>query len=116
MTIAELIEDVRVTLPASVRAELEGVRVLVKGSPDAGDISRGCDPRLEGYFFGTRGGEDEDVGNALPDPGPAQGDVVIFVNNLRELSRAHVRKVLLHELSHALGCDEEDMALLGLGA
>jgi predicted Zn-dependent protease with MMP-like domain len=116
VTVAELIEDVRATLPDSIRAELAGVRVFVKGSPDAVDIRRGCDPRLEGYFFGTRGGDDEEMGNALPDPGPAQGEVVLFVNNFRELSRTHVRKVLLHELSHALGCDEDDMQCLGLGA
>jgi hypothetical protein len=96
-------------LPESVRQELARVSIDVRKVPGPLDISRGCDPMQVAYFFGTRRADDYEEGNTLPDPAGPEGELVIFLKNAGELTFGKLEGIVLHELAHALGYDEEEI-------
>lgn len=95
-------------LPADVRAAIADVAVLFEEFPDRNDL----DPDLLGFFEGSPAGETE---TGLP------GRITLWLGNLWDFSNAQeavfrdeTRITLLHEIGHALGWDEDEIAARGL--
>lgn len=117
MTETDVVLEVNASMPAEVRARVRGVAVMFKDRPERLDLSRGCAPTQRAYFYGTPAGGEDDGSTALPDESPAEGVIVIFRANFPGgMSVAELRKVLQHEIAHALGCEEDEMECLGLAA
>jgi len=98
-------------LPAGARAELRGTRILLKPTADDEDRKRGVTSQVA-YFWGSRPMDDDGVPGALPSADGARGDVVILLDRV---PAGGFRRVLLHELGHVLGYDEDDLEAMGLG-
>jgi len=114
-SLGNIVREVLAELGADALA-VAGVWLRVKARPDADDLARGCEPSQLGAFYGWarelgRMGE-----TALPDQRPAEGDVVLFLENIDPLTPENLRTVLRHELAHALGMEEEEIVALGLGS
>lgn len=117
---ALFVRELVASFPASVRAHLRGITATFRDRPTAEDLARGCAPDARGYFYGTPKGlaeSDEDT-TAIPEELEAAGEIVIFRANFPGgMDGRELRKVLEHEIAHALGVEEEEeMRLIGLGA
>jgi predicted Zn-dependent protease with MMP-like domain len=128
MTVEEckaIAADVLGELPQKVHDALERVTLHVLDAPPEGEPA---DAR--GAFVGQQAAEDDlgeedgaffdvdtDTGDLFQatDMGSciAAGDVFLFASNLK--SADDVERALYHEIAHALGEDENDAALLGVG-
>jgi predicted Zn-dependent protease with MMP-like domain len=104
-------------LPAELREKLEGVEFSIKTSLDEVDLQRGARHHLRGYYWGA---ERDEEGGLCPDmlermPGEeGPSAIVLFAQNIEPLTRDSVATVLVHELGHLLGFDEEEL-VEGLG-
>jgi predicted Zn-dependent protease with MMP-like domain len=127
LKLADVVREVLAEMPPEAkRFVADHVHIEVRDVPTDEDIARGADPDDRGYFYGRRlrgdgeledveewyADEDDDVAE-VPEAQPG-GVVVLFLGNIRPLTRAAVTDVLLHELAHAFGEDEDDVVLLGL--
>ena len=101
-------------LDAEDLERMRHVRIELALRPELEDVLRGCGGGEFGYFWGTRAGE-SDGGTELPET-EAVGLIRIFAGNIRPFCRATLELVLRHEIHHALGADEEDCDLAGLGS
>ena len=127
MKVADCIREVIAELPPEARALVEErVRFELRPTPTAADLELGARPDDRGLFVGLRvRGDDEDPDGELyaedcdevasPPSDEPQGVVVLFTANIRPLNQDHVREVVLHELAHFLGSDEDEAAELGVG-
>jgi len=95
-------------LPADLRAELKGVRVSVLPAPTPELLEEGCEPG-EGGAYIVRGEEEMPLSDELVDEKP-QRVIYLFANNITDADK--VREVMLHELGHAAGMDEEEVAAM----
>lgn len=95
-------------LPEDLRAEVRGVKLRVLARPTPELVEEGCEPG-EGGAYIVRGEEEMPLGDDLIDEKP-QRAIYLFADNITDT--AHVRRVLLHELGHACGMDEEEVAAM----
>lgn len=134
MKLREYIDEIVDELPPEA-AELvrNRIRWEFRLRPSSEDLGRGAEPEDRGYFYGFRvRGEDEvdlegegegevfladdddDIAE-VPEYRPG-GVIVLFTANIgKKLTRSAVRAVVMHELAHFLGEDEESALELGLG-
>lgn len=113
MTVAEVIADCRASLGPLDQVVVANVPVLPFGRPDGLDFGRGCTPGHLGYFYGVPREPDPRGATVLPDVEPVEGEIRIFLQNIRPLTAERVRTVVLHELHHALGYTEEEIRAMG---
>lgn len=113
MNVAREVRRVLAGLEPVERARVRGVRICVRRRPHRIDRQRGAG-KLVAYFWGVGAERLELRTTALPDERPAVGEIVIFKGRIRPLTRDRLRVVLLHELAHALGYEEEEI-VHGLG-
>lgn len=103
--VCEVVSEVAAATPVPVRMAIANVDVIVLAKPwkEIGmlDDSRGM---YEGTF--SSGADDELVQE------PPLGTIYLVASNLTDKDDA--RAVLLHEMAHALGLDETEVAGLGL--
>jgi predicted Zn-dependent protease with MMP-like domain len=105
-------------LPEEIASSLGDIPIYVDGLP-SDELIRMDDPPLDplvlGVFLGVPAGEER---GSWPD---AQPRIVLFHRNIakaggdRELLRKELRTTLFHEVGHAIGLDEEQLAAMGLG-
>lgn len=115
-----LVADVLAGLPAEL-GELvrDRVRIELRARPDREDLERGAGATWRGYFYGQQleqlahVTEWEAAGELLAPVRKGGGVVRIFLANLR--GPDELVEVLLHELHHFVGADEDDVAAEGLG-
>lgn len=130
MKLSEIVDEVLAELPEEIRRLVRKcVRFQARPRPGPEDLERGCEPDWQGYFYGRPcktedeldedGGEvfyaDEDDDVAEAEEYRPGGVIVLFTDNIRPRKVSVVREVLLHEIGHFLGEDEEDLGELGLG-
>jgi len=142
-TVNEVIARTVEELPEPLRALVKSsIKFVVRARPSAADIELGAEPTDQGFFVGFPVlGEDEDAGDLYQEEGEDiatpesaavlradEGDLVaevepytpggtisIFTANIRPLNETTVTEVILHELAHFAGEDEEGVFALGLG-
>jgi predicted Zn-dependent protease with MMP-like domain len=104
-----LVEYELARLPESVQAALQEVEVVVL---EAGDSVDGVPfpSDQKGLYQGTQLAADDGDDDGEADP--PTGTVYLYAPNLAD--EEDVTKTLWHELGHALGMSEEDVAALGL--
>jgi hypothetical protein len=98
--------EAREALPEHVREVLARVEFEITDDPTV---------EWKGCFTGWPGLADDDpeVEDEGDDPCLPEGRILLAAANLADA--AEVRAILLHEIAHALGFDETETALLGLG-
>ncbi len=110
----QVLEAVRASMTAEDLEAVRAVRVVCKPVPDGQDLQRGCGPQHKAAFWGI-GRELGVQGLAeLPDPRPAEGEIVLFLDNLVPVTEGRLRVALLHEYAHALGWEEDEIRAFGL--
>jgi len=102
----EAVRPLMAELPEQIRDELRGVRVAVLPAPTPELIEEGCELG-EGGAYIVRGEEEMPLGDELTDEKP-QRVIYLFAQNIADAAKA--REVFLHELAHACGLDEEEVA------
>lgn len=115
MNFAALVRSLFEEMGPYEAAAVAGVWLRLAVRPDAGDLARGCDPDQLGAFFGAAR-EIGRPGEPLPDCRPAEGEIVLYLGNIRPLNASTITTVLRHELLHARGYEEEEIHDMGLGA
>lgn len=110
MVIASALEE----LDDRERELVRGVRWQTKERPDTEDLARGVVPHQLGSYIGVPHDRradplDDDDWSMSPNTGPAEGTITIYLENLRPLTAEKIRRVFLHEVSHALGYTEEEI-------
>lgn len=101
-------EEFMLGLPEEIRAQLRGVRLAVMEKPTPELLADGVEAEEAGAFIQL--GEDVmPLGDGMTDEKP-QRTIYIFTQNLRPFDRATVESVLLHEIGHACGMDEAEVA------
>jgi predicted Zn-dependent protease with MMP-like domain len=100
-------------LPEDLRDELKSVRLVVMPRPNDLLVAEGVEPG-EGGAYITRGEEPMPLDDGMA--GDKQDRAIyLFGENLVPLTRETVQAVLLHEVAHACGLDEDEVkAALGL--
>jgi predicted Zn-dependent protease with MMP-like domain len=100
-------------LPLPLREHAAPLPVGYEPRPSRALLRDGCEPDLLGLFIGPP--------LAAPDESPLPPQILLFLDNLWELSggdeefyREEVRTTYLHELGHYLGLDEIDLEERGL--
>ncbi len=108
------ISDLRRRLPPAVRGAVADIPVMFEPAPDRALVDDGVDPDLLGLFLG--------------DPVAMEGEhteprrILLFVANLWDDAGGDLDEYLeqvcttyLHEIGHALGMEEGDLEVRGLG-
>ena len=113
MTARQVVAAVLAELPDEERETIKNVNLRLAGRPEAVDFRRGCLAAQKGYYWGTRRELGRQGEAAIPDGDPPSGEIVIFLENLNPMMAARLRIVLLHEIAHALGWDEEEIEAAG---
>lgn len=115
MKIDDAIPAVLERLPAHIRAQLEEITIEHRPAPTSEDYARGATDGHQGYFFGA---QHEPVQTTeLPDEESPRGVIVIFTGRIRPFTLFGLTRVLLHEVAHVLGFEEETIVHeMGLGA
>jgi predicted Zn-dependent protease with MMP-like domain len=126
--VEECVNDVAVMLPAAVAAAIQNVTVHV--ARDRGDVAvlraavrdakigtAKIPPNFRAVFMGvpltTRSDEyDPDADPDAEPPARVRGAIVLNASMLRD--QDDVLYTLLHEIGHALGYSEDEVAALGL--
>lgn len=97
-------------LPADVKRRAEAIPIVFEKRPSSAERAEGIEPDTLGLFLGP---------SSLDEPGesPLPPQIILFLENIREAAgdaeqslRKEIRKTLLHELGHALGWEEADLA------
>jgi predicted Zn-dependent protease with MMP-like domain len=105
----DALENVIIHVVENAPSEVPDAKAVFDGEPLAGGQD---DEDDDGPYYDLD--EDGSPVRAL-DIGtlqPAKGQIVLFASNLR--SPDEVQAAILHEMSHALGEDEDDVFLLGV--
>lgn len=114
MKIDVAINHVLGQLPDEIYDRLNRIRFEHRPAPTAEDRERGATDEHRGYFYGLPVELVEST--ELPDEEPPRGVVVIFTSKITPLTVAGVARVLLHEIAHVLGHDEDTIVNeMGLG-
>lgn len=97
-------------LPPDVKRRAEVVPIVFEQRPSRALRADGIEADTLGLFLGP---------SSLDDPGasPLPPQIILFLENIRDASgddersfRKEIRKTLLHELGHALGWEEAELA------
>jgi len=103
--VIEVLREVAAATPEPVAAALSDVEVVVCKSPWK---KIGMTDDARGMYFGTfETSSDDELEIEKP-----EGVIYLVADNLTDKDDA--RAVLLHEMAHALGLDEHEVAGLGL--
>ena len=114
MTTDQAIARILSSLPDDVTDRLDGIQFEHRPFPTAEDIDRGATPDHHGYFYGTA--IERVQTTELPDERQPEGVIVIFTGKLRPFTFGGLARVLLHEVAHVLGYDEDTIVNdMGLG-
>lgn len=101
----EVVQEIAKATPQPIRWAMEKIEVTILLSPWK-DIGMTDDAR--GMYEGTfPSGSDDEIEQERP-----EGTIYLVAANLTD--KADARTVLLHEMAHALGLDETEVAGLGL--
>jgi predicted Zn-dependent protease with MMP-like domain len=114
VTVGDVVRSTLDELPPEERAVVAGVSIRAKAFPDDEDLARGCYPDQQAAFWGVGRELGRQGATALPHPGPAAGEITLFLANLAPLTAVRLRVALLHELGHALGLEEAEIRARGL--
>jgi predicted Zn-dependent protease with MMP-like domain len=104
----KIVEDAVVELPETIRAKLDNVDIVIEDGPVD---RRGLLGLYQGVPLKKRGVW---YGNVLPDK------ITLFKMNIERVSRDHsdmkewVRRVLIHEIGHYFGFDEQELRKLSM--
>lgn len=97
-------------LPPDVKRRAEAIPIIFEKRPSSAERAEGIERDTLGLFLGP---------SSLDEPGesPLPPQIILFLENIREAAgdaeqalRQEIRKTLLHELGHALGWEEADLA------
>jgi Zn-dependent protease with chaperone function len=106
MTVDQAIRSILSHLPPDVSEALEHVDIDHRPYPTPADKALGVTDGHYGYY---RGSSRERVHTTeLPADLP-QGQIVIFTGNIKPLTQAGIARVLLHEIAHVIGYDEQQI-------
>jgi predicted Zn-dependent protease with MMP-like domain len=103
--VMEVVEEIAKATPLPIARALENVEVIVCRFPRK---EAGMTDDARGMYEGTFPSESDDE----LEQEPPEGRILLVASNLRDKQDA--RDVLLHEMAHALGLDETEVAGLGL--
>lgn len=95
-------------LPERIREQLGKVKLEVLHTPTAALIDDGVVP-TEGGAYISRGDEGMPLSDGMTEDGVSR-TIYIFIGNISPLNRQNVEQVLLHEIGHACGLDEAEVA------
>lgn len=95
-------------LPERIREQLRAVRLEVMQTPTAALVEDGVEPTEPGAYI-QRGEEGMPLADGMTDDGVTR-TIYIFIGNMQPLTRQEVERVLLHEIGHACGLDEAEVA------
>ncbi len=111
MTKAELaIAHVLDGLPEELTALIEQrVRFVVRARPTPLELELGIGADWRGAFLGLPVTDD-------PEADEARGTVLLYTDNCRSGTVDELEQVVLHELHHFLGADEDEVDAEGVGA
>lgn len=114
MTLAEFEKETAAAiraLPVFFRERLENVAVLVRARPTAAQTKR-FGPGLQGLYEGvSRLDRGQSYSGAMPDK------ITLFKENIEAGGgslRRGIRGVLMHEIAHHFGMDDEELLRKGL--
>ena len=113
--IAQVAEDVLLTIPEEFRDRLHNVPVVLEARPSEALVREGFDPRALGLFEG-----EGDIGQRSGAMQSSPTRIVLFYANLlasfedEDALREEIEVTILHEIGHYFGLDEDDMERLGL--
>lgn len=103
----KIVEDAVVDLPEFFRRKLDNIDIVIEdGHVDRRGLLglyQGVPLKKRGFWYG----------NVLPDK------ITLFKTNIERISRDHidikewVRRVLIHEIGHYFGFDEQELRRLG---
>lgn len=97
-------------LPADVKCRAEAIPIVFEKRPSNALRTDGIEQDTLGLFLGP---------SSLDSPGanPLPPQIILFLENIQEAAgdaeqalRNEIRQTLLHELGHALGWEEADLA------
>jgi predicted Zn-dependent protease with MMP-like domain len=111
MNIKDVIAEVLRQLPLEVKEKLAGVTYHVAQSPSAELLELGIGVDEAGAYVQV--GDDDD--QLYDEEEAPERHIWLFAENIQPLTRARVIDVLIHEIGHACGLDEEALRALGLG-
>src|SRR5688500_5642123 len=102
----QVLEEVLASMTEEERQAVRNVRLVCKAKPERRDLERGCTPKHQAAFWGVArelGGQARaelpELGAQvlLPDPRPARGEIVLFLDNLAPVTSARLAIALRHE-------------------
>lgn len=125
--LADVITNFAQGFPREIGKQLIDVEIMVFATPELAteelgeildtDDGKPIDPipaDCKGAFIGEQmESEDEDEESELETVALPNGVIALIASNISDANEAIV--ILLHELGHALGMDEEEVKALGLG-
>lgn len=114
MTCGDVVRAVVAQLGPEERAATRRILLRVKPTADAEDLDRGIRPEQRAYFYGVSRQLGRQGDRELPDPRPAEGEIVLLLDRLAPLTALRVRTAFAHELGHALGWEEAELVSMGL--
>lgn len=115
LKVDQAIARILVSLPDEVTSRLGKIDFEHRPFPTAVDLERGATPDHHGYFWGKPHERVETT--ELPDEAEPEGVIVVFTGKLRPLTMSSLARVLLHEIAHVIGFDEDTIVEeMGLGS
>jgi predicted Zn-dependent protease with MMP-like domain len=103
MTVKDVATRFLARLPEELREELEGVRVMVLAAPTAELLEAGVSETTPAAYL-----EDEEAPFFDGDDDQARA-IYLFTDNIKPLSQKTVENLVLHEVGHALGLEEDEV-------
>ena len=115
LKVDQAIARILASLPDDVTSRLGKINFEHRPFPTAVDVERGATPDHHGYFWGQ---PIEHVSTTeLPDEADPEGVIVVFTGKLKPLTPGALARVLLHEIAHVIGYDEQTIVEeMGLGS